>query len=103
MAILTAKNWSLTTYTGGTWTDLVAEQAILATVLLSNTDTADIIVSVRVVDNTDTELAVLLPDTIIGPHESHTFDIRSINITTNQKLQVKAAALGVHFLASGSA
>ena len=95
---LTAKNWTVNSYTNDTWTDLVAEVATVAAIIVSSTVTTTI--SIRLEDG-GTELAVIAPTSDVDSNGSYTLDVRSLNITAGQSLQVKAAAAGVNFTASG--
>lgn len=98
---LASKNWTLNSYTNSTWTDLVAEPAIVASVIISNTSVGNINVSLRMEDAA-ASLAVILPPAVIGPDESYTFDCRSLGITGTQALQIWADAAGAEFFASGA-
>lgn len=94
------KNWSLNSYTAATWTDLVAEPAVLATVVIGNVSAGDVSVSLRIEDG-GTGLATVLPTATIPYSSSYTLDVRSLNLTGSQKLQVQADVAGAEFFASG--
>jgi len=99
---LERKNWTLNTYANAAWSDLVSEEAILATILIANTDLVNpVVVGIQIADGTDASLAVIVPGKTLAAGESVTIDIRSINLITGQKLQVQADAAGANFLASG--
>lgn len=96
----TTKNWTLNNYANATWTDLVAEPATVAAITIVNTGGGDVIVQLRLEDSTVSQ-AVILPPSTIGASESYTLDVRSINVTGAQKIQVQADVAGAEFLASG--
>lgn len=97
----TTKNWTLDTYVDDTWTTLVAEASVLATVTLCNTGTTDVVVSMRV-DDGATELARIVSLAVVAQDESFTLDFRSLAITDSQRLQIHCDVSGIHFLASGA-
>jgi len=98
MATKTEKNWTVNSYTLGTWTDLVAEPSTVAAVIIAANAAAS--VSIRLEDG-GSEEAMLLPLSPVGDNEAYSFDVRSLNITGTQKLQVFADTIGVSFTASG--
>lgn len=98
---LTANNWTLDAYTTDVWTDLVAEVATLTTVIIANTTASPIPVSVRVAD-AGVKQSTVLPITGIAAYGSYTLDMRSLNITGTQGLQILASAAGLEFTASGA-
>lgn len=103
MALLAKKHWTLKTYTNGAWTDLVAEQGVIAAILVCNTGAAGVAVQARLTDGAGTETAVILPPTTVAGNTTQTLDLRSLSMPANTKLQVQAAAAGVHFTATGAA
>lgn len=92
------KSWSLTTYTNNTYTDLVAEESVLTTILISNTTAGAITVAARISLNN----AVILPPTSLAANDSKVLDVRSLSLASGQSLQVQASAAGVNFIASGA-
>lgn len=94
------KNWTLNSYTNGTWTDLVAEPATVAAIIISNPTASGVTGEIRLEDG-GSNVASILPGTVIASNESQTIDIRSLNITGTQALQIKADAAGLEFTASG--
>ena len=61
-----------------------------------------IFITVKLTNNTGTELARILPAYTISAGESETLDVKSLNIpATSYKLMVQADTAGVHFTASG--
>lgn len=103
MALLAKKHWTLKTYTNGAWTDLVAEQGVIAAILVCNTGAAGVAVQARLTDAAGVETAVILPPTTVAGNTTQTLDLRSLSMPANTKLQVQAAAPGVHFTATGAA
>lgn len=97
---LTPKNWSLSSYTDDTWTEVVGETAVVATVLLTNTTGAAITVELRLAAGAS-ELSRIVPATSIEANTSKVLDVRSLNLTSGQSLELKASATGIHALASG--
>lgn len=97
---LTPKNWAISSYTDDEWTDLVDEPATVATVTICNTSASDVTVQMRLEDN-DSSVATILPPQVLAENESQTLDLRSINVTGTQALQVQADTAGAEFLASG--
>ena len=98
---LTPKNWALNAYTNNTWTNLVGEPAQVATVVISNTSSAAVTVQMKLDNGSGVELMKLLPLANIGVNEVYTFEMRSVNVTGAQKIQVQANGAGIGFLASG--
>lgn len=98
--MLTPKNWSLSSYTNSTWTDIVGEAATVATVVVVNTTGAAVNAQLRLEDAA-AELSRILPTTSIPANTSKVLDVRSLNITGTQALQGWADAAGIHFTASG--
>lgn len=99
----TPKHWPLKAYTNDAWTDLVAGPAVLAGLIITNTGAAGIAVSARLVDTDGTERAVLIPTTTIAGNAAQAVDLPiSLSLQAGTKLQVKAAAAGVHFTATGA-
>lgn len=103
MALLAKKHWTLKSYTNGAWTDLVAEPGVVAAILVCNTGAAGIAVAARLTDGAGTETARLLPTTTVAGNIAQTLDLRSLSMPAGTKLQVQAAAAGVHFIATGAA
>jgi len=97
-----AKNWTLATYTIDTWTNLVAEPAILATLSIANTTAGTIAVEVRLSDGSNNNLAVIVPSNNLLGYDAFVLDIKSIPVTGAQTIQVKASAAGLNFLAGGA-
>ena len=103
----TADNWPLTNITASTWTDLVAEAATVAAIVISNNATdspGDRAVQVRLLDTASSPDAVLsriVPATTLAANESKTLDLRSLNVKAGQSLQVYADGDNVDFIASG--
>ena len=97
-----AKNWPLKTYTNDTWTELVAEEAIIATLSIANTSASPVEVEIRLSDGSNVNLATILPVNELPAKDSFQLDIKSIPVTGSQTIQVKASAAGVEFLAGGA-
>lgn len=97
------KNWPLSAYTNNTWTDLVAEAATVASLIMSNTSGTDAVVQIRLADTTPDNLAAILPPYTVAAGESEILDLRSINVLATQKLQIQVDIGGVEFLGSGVA
>jgi hypothetical protein len=98
---LTADNWTLNTYTAATWTDLVAVPATVNTIIISNPTASPVSVSVRLEDAA-ANLSTVLPVTAIEAYGSYTLDIKSINVTGTEAIQVYGVTTGAEFLASGA-
>lgn len=98
---LQTKNWTLNSYTNLTWTNLVAEQATIATITFANTAGSNVTIQLRLEDGAGTGLASILPSSVIAANESWTLDVRSLNITGSQRLQFQADIAGAEVLASG--
>ena len=95
---MTPKNWKLTSYTDNTWTIVVNEVAIIAAIVIANTDVgAARSVSLRLSGG-----AVILPTASIPAGASYTLDVRSLNIISGESLQARASATGINILASGA-
>lgn len=95
---MTPKNWKLTAYTNNTWTDVVGEAAILASILVANTDPANAInVQLRLSGG-----AVILPASSVPASSSYALDLRSLNIGSGETLQLQASAAGINAIASGA-
>lgn len=97
---MTPKNWTLNTYTDETWSPIVGEPAVLATILLTNTANAPVTVSVRLADGA-TEQAIVLPPSILQADSAYTLELRSLCLTGDQALELWVDAPGVHAVASG--
>jgi len=97
-----AKNWPLDSYTNDTWTDLVAEPSIVATLSIANTAATSATVEVRLSDGSGNKLATILPENALEGKDAFVLDIKSIPVTGVQTIQVKASAAGVDFLAGGA-
>lgn len=95
---LQTKNWAVTSYTNDVWTDLVAEPATIAALVISTSVNTSMAIRV---EDTATSVAVLVPLSLLDAGSSSVLDLRSINITGTQKIQVQAADGGVEFFASG--
>lgn len=96
------KHWTLKTYSNDTWTDLVPGEAVITGVIITNTGAPGVAVSLRLVDGTGTETAILVPTTTIAGNYAQAVDFpRSLSIQAGTKLQVRAAAAGIHFTATG--
>lgn len=101
---MAAKNYTLNSYTNSTWTDLVTEAAIIASVVIANTDASNVITfEIRIDDGAGTEVARIVPPSEIEQNTSQTLDMRSIVVEAGQRIQVKAGTAGLHFTASGDA
>jgi len=98
---LTPKNWAVKDYTNNTWTNLVVGPAQIANILISNPTQAAVIVQVRLENGSGVEVVTLLPPSTIGINEVYTFEMRSVNVTGTQRIQVLAQTPGAGFLASG--
>jgi len=97
-----AKNWTLSSYTNATWTNLVAEPSIVATLSIANTAATTVNVEVRLSDGAGNNLAVIVPQNELVGYDAFVLDIKSIPVTGVQTIQVKASAAGVNFLAGGA-
>ncbi|EAU55819.1 hypothetical protein [Mariprofundus ferrooxydans] len=100
------KNWPLKTYTALAWTDLVVDAGatngtVIGSVLISNTTAGVLNAEMRVTDAAGTELAQVLPASAIAANDSAILDAKAINLVSGQKLQIRADAVGLHFLCSG--
>lgn len=98
----TPKNWTLSSYTNSTWTDLVDEPAIVANLSIANTTGGAVNVQVRLSDGSGNNLAVIVPTNAIEAGDAYRVDLRAVAITGAQSLQVWASAAGINFLASGA-
>lgn len=104
---ITVKNWSLSSYTVATLTDFLADGSggtggtVLSTIQITNTTSAAINVSVNLATSTGTALATLLPTSSIPAGQSSVLDARDIVLVSGQKVQINAAATGLHFDADG--
>jgi len=99
---LTTKNWTLNSYTANTWTDIIAEPATIAALIIANTGAGDAVVELRLQDS-GTTLSTILPTHTLASSESAVLDARSLNITGTQTLQARADVAGVEFTCSGVA
>lgn len=97
---MTPKNWTLNSYTDDTWTDLVAEPATVAAVIVANSGEEEAEVKIRLED-AGSSLATVLPPSVVAANESYTLDVRSLNLTGTQKLQIQCDVAGCEFVASG--
>lgn len=97
---MTPKNWTLNTYTVDSWTPVVGEPAILATILLSNSAAAPVTVSIRLIDGA-TERAIVLPPSILQSDSAYALELRSLCLTGAQAVELRASAAGVHAVISG--
>ncbi len=100
---LAAQTWTLSAYTPGAWTDLVAEPAVITTLIIANTGSAQARVQMRRVSG-GTTLSTLIPGERLDPGKSYAPDVlRSIGVTGVQKLQVQVDVAGVTFDVTGAA
>lgn len=97
----TPKNWTLSTYTNDTWTDLVAEPAVVANLSVANTTAGAVTVEIRLED-AGSKLAMIIPANSIAAYDAFLVDLRAVAVTGTQAIQVKATAAGMDFLASGA-
>ena len=97
-----AKNWSLASYTNSTWTDIVAEPAVVANLSIANTSAGALNVSIRLSDGSGNNLAIILPENEIAAGNAFRVDLRAVAVTGSQTLQVWADGAGFNFLASGA-
>lgn len=98
----TTKNWALTSYTNNTWVDVVNENSTLAAIMIANTAGGQVTIQLRIAQS-GSKLVTIIPQKVMQSNESFTLDLRSLNLTTNQSLQINASATGVEILASGVA
>lgn len=101
--MLSTKNWTLNSYTAATWTDLIdqSNKSTLATLVIANTAVGDAVVQIRLTDDTPTSLAVIMPPKTIAAGAAEVLDVRSINISGTQRIQIQVDIVGVEFTASG--
>lgn len=99
---LTRKNWTLNSYTNATWTNVVAEAAVVACITIANTAGTATSVQLQLDNGSGTSLATILPAYSIAAGESYTVDVRSLNVTGSQRLQFQANQAGAEVLASGA-
>lgn len=97
---LTPKNWTLNSYTVSTWTDFVNEPSTLASIMMCNTTAGVVVVDVRLEDAGSSQ-AVMMNQYNLSANDTQVFDLRSLNITGSQSLQIQADTVGVEFIASG--
>lgn len=103
MALLNPRHWTLSSYSNDTWTDLASGPVVLAGLIITNTGAPGVAVSARLVDTDGTERAILIPTTTVAGNAAQAVDFpRSLSLQAGTKLQVKAAAAGVHFTATGA-
>ncbi|AUR99103.1 hypothetical protein NVP1262O_17 [Vibrio phage 1.262.O._10N.286.51.A9] len=96
------KNWYVISYTTGTPTPLVAEPAIIATIVLNNASSSDITVEVTMWDTLgNVELAPIVVPFILGIGETKILDFNSFAVMDNQAIYVEASGAGAGFFASG--
>lgn len=102
MALVT-QNWTLNSYTAATWTDLINDNGVntVATLAIANPTAGALIVQVRLTDDTPTSLVEFVPPLTVALDTSEVLDLRSINVLTAQRIQIKVDAVGAEFLASG--
>lgn len=94
----TADNWPLTSYTNNAWTPVVTGLAVVASIIVANTDAVNpITVALRI------GTAILVPDTVIAAGTTQAVDVRSLVVKTGQTLDLRASAPGINALASGAA
>jgi hypothetical protein len=97
-----AKNWTLSSYTNDTWTDLVDEPAIVSTISIANTTAGPITAELRLSDGDNNNLAVIVPANSLVGYDAFIVDIKSIPVTGGQTIQAKGSAPGLNFLAGGA-
>lgn len=100
---LQVDNWFLNAYTNNTWTDLVAEAAIIKSLVISNPTATAVTVEIQVVDggvSPPAALAQLLAPAVVDENESFTLD-GTFALTGSQVLQVRCDYAGVEFSAFG--
>lgn len=99
---INAKQWALNAYSNATWTDLidaVAETLVKNVVVSMGATEAS--VSIRVVDNVGTLIALIVPGETLDTNRGYKLDLDLIVLETTQRLQVRASAQGVNFSANG--
>lgn len=101
---LVIKNWSLNSYTTGTWTPVVdaVTDSLVKNLLISTSDVSAI-VRARIVDANGDSIAVLIPEEELVPYTGYAMDVSLISLEAGQKLQIWASAPGVSFSANGAA
>lgn len=105
---LTAQNWTLTSYTNSTWTDLVSASAatVLKTVVVAaGANAAE--VKVRLADSGGSSLAVLIPSHSLTANTAYvmgtdTGQVPALTLESGQKLQVWSDVAAVEFSAFGA-
>jgi len=95
----------LKSYTNDTWTNLVVAPVSTSFVvrhyMACNTTATAILVSFRIVDSSDTELAIIANNYLLDADKPLSCVQTFILLQDGEKLQAKAAAAGVHFSAWG--
>lgn len=75
---------------------------IMSSLIVTNTNTVDSTVTVKLTDGNGTELALVVVAEIIKAGKSVSLDIRSLSIPgSSYQLRVRSTVTGVHFIASG--
>ena len=95
------KNWPVDTYLDDTWTDVVSEAATVANIMVCNTAAEELVLQLRVDDGAGNKVATILPPNIVAAGKSSTLNVRVINITAGQRLQLRANGAGIEIVASG--
>jgi len=99
-----AKNWRTNgaDYTPGEWNDLIAEPGIVSNILITNTDSEERTIALRLADTDDNALAPILPTNTLAVGEAFVLDIKAVVVMEGQKVQYYPDDMGVGILASGA-
>lgn len=98
---LTAKNWTLSSYTINVLTPIVSEPGTVATVILCNTGSSVCTCSLALTDTYGTILAYIFHQKAMQVGDSKAIDVRSINLSVNQRLAFISDVNGMNVIASG--
>jgi hypothetical protein len=98
---LNRANWPVNSYSVDTWTNLVAEAGLIASLIITNAGAGTTSVELQLDNGAGVELVRLLPATNVTAGNAFTFDMRSLVVTGSQRVRFKASAAGISVIASG--
>ena len=101
---LTKTSYSLNSYTINTWTDFISGSPAgdtVATIIIANQSVSSISMSMRITNSSNTNLATIIPSVTVNSGTSQAVQVGSINLISQQKIQIYADTVGLHFFGSG--
>lgn len=96
MAAPTPKPWVVTSYTPGEWTNLIAETAVITSLVAANNSVEDAVFALR------HGSAIIIPATTLEAGTPYAIDLRSLVATAAVPLQFMCDTAGLHLSASGA-